>query len=405
MSRKIRIFWALVMCAVGWGVMAQEFSGLARVQMAGSRISTTDTGVELHLQLSQGVPFRAFTLEGPPRLVLDFREVDWAGFEPGDLLQGASGLRIRVGGIKPGWSRMVVDLAGPDLLQTANMNVDEATGRADLLVALRRGSEADFKAASGQPDLPGWDYTLQSAAAPRKRGEGPVTILLDPGHGGIDPGAEVDGAIEKDLMLTFARELKEALIRADDFKVFLTREDDSFVSLERRVAIAHRVGADVMLSLHADILSEGRARGATAYVLSESATDAASAALAERHNRADMLAGVDLHGTDDVVADILIDLARLETVPRAKSLSEALIKGIEDYDLPLNSRPLRAAGFSVLKSPDIPSVLLELGYLSYPRDLKNLSDPAWRRKLAAAIAQALVNWRISDAAAADLVRQ
>jgi len=391
-------------------VIAQEFSGLARVDMAPSRIRGTDTGVNLQLSLSQGVPFRVFTLARPPRLVLDFREVDWTGFAPGGLSRGESGLQVRVGGIKPGWSRMVVDLAGPDLLQSANMSVDEETGKADLVVTLRRGSEADFKSASGQPDfgqpdLPGWDMPLQTAATPRKRGEGPVIVLLDPGHGGIDPGAEMGAMFEKDLMLAFARELKEALIRADDFKVYLTREDDSFVSLERRVAIAHRVGADLMLSLHADILSEGRARGATAYVLSESATDAASAALAERHNRADMLAGVDLSGTDDVVAGVLIDLARLETVPRAASLSEAIITQLRAHDLPLNTRPMRSAGFSVLKSPDIPSVLLELGYMSYARDLENLRNPVWREQMAAAIAQALVQWRISDAATADLVRQ
>lgn len=398
MSRKIRIFWALVACLVSWGVSAQEFSGLARVESAASGISRSDAGVDLRLRLSLGVPFRAFTLAGPPRLVLDFREVDWAGFE-------ADNLGVRVGRIRPGWSRMVVDLGGPFLMQSANMNIDDVTGAADLLVALRRGAEAEFEAASGAPEGPGWEAPQRSAVKSRKRGEGVLVVLLDPGHGGIDPGAEKGDAIEKDLMLTFARELKEALIRVDDFEVILTRDDDSFIPLERRVAIAHRVGADVMISLHADILSEGRARGTTAYVLSDSATDAASAALAERHNRADILAGVDLNGTDDVIADILIDLARLETVPRAKSLSRALVDQIAAYDLPLNSRPERGAGFSVLKSPDIPSVLLELGYLSYERDLANLSNPAWRQRMAAAIAQALVNWRISDAAAADLVRQ
>ena len=398
MSRKIRIFCALLACLVSWGVMAQEFSGLARVVSEGSRISRSEAGVDLRLRLSQGVPFRAFTLAAPPRLVLDFREVDWVGFEPDSL-------GVRVGGIRPGWSRMVVDLAGPFVMQSANMDIDAVTGQADLAVVLRLGSGAAFKAASGAPDVPGWEVPQRASVKPRKRGEGALVVLLDPGHGGIDPGAEKGDAVEKDLMLTFARELKEALIRADDFEVILTRDDDSFVSLERRVAIAHRVGADVMISLHADILSEGRARGTTVYVLSQSASDAASAALAERHNRADMLAGVDLNGTDDVIADILIDLARLETSPRAASLSQALVDQIGAYDLPLNARPQRAAGFSVLKSPDIPSVLLELGYLSYGRDLTNLSDADWRLQMAAAIAQALVNWRISDAAAADLVRQ
>ena len=118
-----------------------------------------------------------------------------------------------------------------------------------------------------------------------------------------------------------------------------------------------------------------------------------------------MLAGVDLSGKDDVVADVLMDLARLETQPRAERLAKAIRLGLKDYDLPLHSRPLRHAGFSVLKSSDIPSVLLELGFLSSPRDLKNLSDPAWRAKMAAALRDALAAWRIADAATADLVRQ
>ena len=185
----------------------------------------------------------------------------------------------------------------------------------------------------------------------------------------------------------------------------LTRNDDSFVSLERRVAVAHRARADLFLSLHADTLREGGARGATVYRLSESASDEASAKLAERHNRADMLAGVDLSGADDVVADVLMDLARLETDPRAERLAEALVLGIRQQDLPLNSRPRRAAGFSVLKSPDIPSVLLELGFLSSERDLTNLRDGAWRDRMARGIRNALQAWRIADAAAAELVRQ
>lgn len=215
----------------------------------------------------------------------------------------------------------------------------------------------------------------------------------------------MDGMAEKDMMLIFALELKEVLVRAGGFEVVLTREDDSFVSLERRVAIAHRMRADLFLSLHADALHEGRAHGATVYTLSDSASDEASAALAERHNRADMLAGIDLHGKDDVVADVLMDLARMETQPRAERLADEIRAAIGDKGLPLHSRPLRHAGFSVLKSPDIPSALLELGFMSSPRDLANLTDPAWRASMAEALRDGLEAWRDRDAAAADLVRQ
>ena len=199
--------------------------------------------------------------------------------------------------------------------------------------------------------------------------------MLDPGHGGVDPGAERDGHNEKALMLRFARELREVLLRAGGFEVVLTREADEFVSLERRVAIGARAGRGRVLSLHADALSAGRAHGATVYTLADSASDEASAALAERHNRANMLAGVDLSDSDDVVADVLMDLARQETQPRAERLAQAIRLGIAEQDLPLHSRPLREAGFSVLKAPDIPSVLVELGFLSSARDRENLIDP------------------------------
>jgi len=230
-------------------------------------------------------------------------------------------------------------------------------------------------------------------------------VVLDPGHGGIDPGAEVESAIEKDLMLQFALELRELLLRAGGFEVVLTREADEFVSLERRVALAHRAEADVFISLHADAYSDARARGTSVYTLSDTASDAASAALAERHNRTDILAGVDLSGQDDILADVLIDLARIETAPRAERLADAIIDELTSRKLPLLTRPLRQAGFSVLKAPDVPSVLIEVGYLSSPRDLANLRDAVWRAGVAEALRDALSAWRQEDMARAGLVRQ
>jgi N-acetylmuramoyl-L-alanine amidase len=364
--------------------------------------------VQIDLALSQGVPYRVFTLDAPPRLVVDFREVDWVGTLGPELLKTDNVSALRVGGFRPGWSRMVADLAGPFALQGADMRVDTTGGGAKLTLTLARTSPEDFAASAGLPDTPGWDLpaTADAGAARQPRDpSAPLLVVLDPGHGGIDPGAEEGEVSEKDLMLSFARQLKEVLLRTGDFEVILTRDDDVFVSLERRVAIAHQTGADVFLSLHADSLGEGNAHGATVYVLSRDASDAASAALAERHNRADMLAGLDLSGTDDVVADILMDLARMETQPRADLLARALLLGMSEMGLPLNSRPSRRASFSVLKSPDIPSVLLEVGFLSSGRDLDNLVDPAWRDNMATAIADGLKAWTLADAANAQLVRQ
>ncbi len=407
MRRAILTFFMVI-----WAGMAaaQGFTGLARVDPETTLLSDTRAGMGLQIGLSQGVPWRIFTLDGPPRLVLDFREVDWRGADPAQIDRAEGALAVRMGAFRPGWSRMVVDLGAPYRVARADMAIDADSGAALLRVDLQDSTPDIFAARAGVPTTPGWDRQgrddgMRAQPRPRQRGETPLVVVLDPGHGGIDPGADQGGMLEKDLMLQFALELKEVLTRAGDIEVVLTRDSDRFVSLERRVAIAHRVGADLFMSLHADALSEGRAHGATVYTLSDSASDAASAALAERHNRADMLAGVDLTGADDVVADVLMDLARMETQPRAEALARAIKLGLAERDLPLNTRALRAAGFSVLKSPDIPSVLVELGFLSSERDRANLSDAAWRARMARALADSIAAWRIADAAQADLVRQ
>jgi N-acetylmuramoyl-L-alanine amidase len=236
----------------------------------------------------------------------------------------------------------VVDLAGPHVLEEAGLRVDPQSGMALLQLRLGAPDPQTFAAEAGAPDLPGWDLPAAAPVPePPAPHSGALRVVLDPGHGGIDPGAEADGTQEKDLMLTFARELREVLMRAGGFEVVLTRDADEFVSLERRVALAHRAGADVFVSLHADALSGARARGASVYTLSDSASDAASAALAERHNRADILAGVDLSGKDDVVADVLMDLARMETQPRADHLAEVLLDTLRADRTGISLQPAR----------------------------------------------------------------
>ena len=311
---------------------AQNFSALARVDPAQSRLTQVEDRVTLDLALSQGVPYRAYTLEAvgdvPRRLVLDFREVDWQGITPDALGLAPAISGLRFGAVRPGWSRMVLDLARPLVLDQAGLRILPDTGAAQLRIVLRAASAADFTALSGAPHDPAFDLPAPAPVDRTTRprvGEGPLVVVLDPGHGGIDPGAERDGLTEKALMLTFARELQEVLLRDGNFEVVLTRTDDSFVSLDRRVALAHAMGGQVFISLHADALSEGQAHGATVHLLSDSASDAASATLAERHDRDDLLSGIDLTGQDDQVAGILMDLARQETQPRAERLAQALV--------------------------------------------------------------------------------
>ncbi|MFX0541043.1 N-acetylmuramoyl-L-alanine amidase [Roseovarius sp. S4756] len=400
---------ALAIALTGAGLSAQQsdFGALSRLDPAASAITGARGEIRVDLALSQGVPFRIFSLDAPPRIVVDFREVDWAGTLGPELVQTDLVTSARVGGFRPGWSRMVLELAGPFALAQASLTGDVNGAGTNLNLLLERTTPEAFAAGAGVPNQPGWDLPepadLGVAAAPQD--DGALVIVLDPGHGGIDPGAAEGETMEKDVMLAFARELKEALLRRGDIRVVMTREDDSFVSLERRVAIAHAANADLFLSLHADSLGEGGARGATIYKLGADASDAASAALAERHDRADMLAGLDLSGTDDVVADVLMDLARMETQPRVDLLARALLIGLEEEALSVNSKPIRTASFSVLKSPDIPSILLEVGFLSNGRDLNNLIDPEWRQRMAQAVADGVGAWMIADAANADLVRQ
>ncbi|MDA5556340.1 N-acetylmuramoyl-L-alanine amidase [Shimia sp. MMG029] len=390
------------------GAQEDGFSALARLDVAGSGLSDGRRGAtDLRLHLSQGVPWRVFTLDDPRRVVLDFREVDWGTLKAGELgsAEGVSGLRF--GAYRPGWSRMVLDLAGPFDVESAEMAVAEATGAATLALRLAPTDAETFGSAAGAPYDPRWDLPAPAAeAAPAPRPDwAPTRVMIDPGHGGIDPGAERGDVQEKALMLMFARELRDLLRRAGDFEVIMTRDADVFVSLEGRVALAHQHQADVFLSLHADSLSQGNAKGATIYTLSEEASDAASALLAERHNRADIISGVDLSGADDEVTDVLLDLARMETEPRTDKLAHSLAGSLRDGGVRLNRKPLREGAFSVLKAADVPSVLIELGFMSDQQDLANLQDAGWRAAMAAGLRDGLLAWIEEDKATRALVRQ
>ena len=386
---------------------AQDFSALARIDSVRSAITNAGSdSVQVDLRLSQGVPFRVFTLSRPDRLVIDFREVDWTGLTSETLLQSQKIVEVRFGSYRPGWSRLVAQMAEPMAVADVAMTIAAETGSADLSLSLRPVSRAAYDAAAGAPYDPRWDLPPDTLDPPRQdKATRRLVVMLDPGHGGIDPGAENRGIKEADLMLLLARELKDTLLRTGDYDVLLTRDADVFVSLEDRVRLAHQRGADVFISLHADALAQGVAHGARIFTLSDEASDAASAALAERHDRLDILSGIDLNGADDVVTDVLLDLARLETAPRARALAKSVLAGIENATGDLYKLPLQQAAFSVLKAADIPSILVEAGFLSTDQDLDNLVDPLWRAGFIAGLRDGLAAWVISDRAEAALRRR
>ncbi len=401
MFRFARLIFALCAALAPAAAFAQDagLSALARLDAAASEIAASGDGLNVALTLSQPVPWRVRVLNAPPRLLLDFREVDWSNLADMPVESDAI-LGLRAGVFRPTWSRLVVELAAPMVVARSEMATSQTGAR--VSVTLRAATDGEFAAAAALPEPPEWALPkaadLPPARIPFSQRNGPLIVVLDPGHGGIDPGAEQGDLSEADLMLAFARELKEALIRTGEVQVVMTREDDSFVPLEERVSIARAAGGDVFVALHADALAEGAAKGATIYTLADEATDKAAQTLAERHDRDDLLAGVDLTAQDDLIARVLIDMARLETAPRIDRLALALESAITAEGIRMHRNARQTAGFSVLKSPDIPSVLLELGFLSSKSDRANLTDPAWRARMAGAIKAGILAWAKAEAA-------
>lgn len=381
---------------------AAGFGALARLIPDDTGFAATAEGIEITLALSQPVPFRVFTVDDPARVVVDFREVDFGAWGGGLVLPPAI-VTLQTGPAQGlGWSRLVLALASPHAPRIAAMRTDPVTGRARVELRLVPVSDAEFRAAATSlPDL----ASAAAVTPPVRTADGRITVVIDPGHGGIDPGAVRGPHTEADLVLRFARELRDALRRTGRVDVALTRDSDDFVPLPARITAARAAGADLFMSIHADALAEGRARGATVYTLSDTASDAAAQTLAEQHDRADLLQGIDLHGTDDRVAGVLMDLARLDTAPRSDAVAGALVEGIGQAGLRLHARPRGEADFTVLRAPDIPSVLLEIGFMSDQEDLRNILDPDWRARMHGALVGAIVNWADADAARSALLRQ
>ncbi len=382
--------------------------GQARLLPAGTSLSSDLRGIALSLSLSQPVPYRLRLLTAPPRLVLDLNTIDWGN--AADMLgDGGAGLRAwRVVRLPDGWARLVLDMAGPYLPDLTEQSVDPATGQARIQVRLMRVDLAEFEArALREVDFlrRNSDLGLHPGTSPAPERARKPMILLDPGHGGRDPGAERDGVRESDLVLSFARLLREELVRRDLFEVAMSRDADVFVPLDDRLRAARAVGADVFVSLHADAVPEGLATGSVIYLLAEDASDEAAAYLAERHDRADLLAGVDLGQNTDEIARVLMSLAWQDTGPRAQALAEAMVEGITTEGLRMHRRPIQGAAFNVLRAPDMPSALVELGFMSSPRDLAKLRDPEWNARMAKALADGLEIWLARDVARMSLQRQ
>ncbi len=396
-----RIIGALLALLLALPAAAQDFAALARVDPGRSALVSQGDGARLTLALSRAVPWRVYTLEAPRRAVLEARTLDLAGLGP-DALGPAGPVRLAGAGQgDDGWSRITLALDAPLEVRRAGMATGADGPGAMITLDLRPVSAEAFAASAGPP--PGVARLEREATAvPASERDGRLRVMLDPGHGGRDPGAVHGGAREGDITLATARALREALRRDGRFDVAMTRDADVFVTLESRIAAARDHRADLFLSIHADAVPEGVARGAQVWTLSEEASSRAGELLAERHNRADLLGGADLTGQDDAVAAVLMDIARTETAPRSDALADALVEGLRKSGIRLHRRPRESAGFAVLRAPDIPSVLVEIGFMSSPGELALLTSPQWRLRVAEGLARGVADWVDRDAARAAL---
>jgi len=353
------------------------------------RVGGDDAQTRFIMDVSRKIDLRAFILADPYRVVVDIPQVTFQ--LPAKAGESGRGLikAFRFGLMMPGGSRLVLDLAKPARIDKAFV-IDAAAGAPARLVldlaatdrdSFLRKIAADAKVASAEPPR----------REPAASGDGRPLVVLDPGHGGIDNGTKgPDGELEKTIVLEFAERLRDRIEKAGKYRVSLTRTDDTFIPLGDRVRMARNADAALFVSIHADSLprKEGDAQGATVYTLSETATDTEAARLAEQENRADVIAGVDLKDEPDDVAGILLDLAQRETKTFSVQFAHRLVGELKGATR-LHKNPLKSAGFKVLRAPDVPSVLVELGYVSNKQDLQALVSEGWRDRAAAAVDKAI----------------
>ena len=390
-------------------------SAFAAPSLSGVRFGQHPDKTRVVLDVTDKVGFHASVFPDPWRMVVDFDKSELprlpdalAGkgqglvkryfstekgdvvFETGRAVQIVSSFSLPSGEGKP--PRIVIDIASPpaasasasvpdpaadaeklEVLVGALVAKQPAPAKADTLQPAEARAEKPSPPASGKQVLP-------TPLQPRK------LVVIDPGHGGQDPGAVgADGSYEKDITLAIARELEKQIGKDGKCRVLLTRNNDRSLRLSDRVRIARDSGADLFISLHADSIGTDGVAGASVYTLSEKASDSETAKLAARENRADIIAGLDLSDEGGDVAGILIDLAMRETQNQSHLLSAQMVREMEAADISLLEKPRRSAGFAVLKAPDTPSLLVEMGYLSSGKEVKLLQSSVHQRRIAGAL--------------------
>ena len=375
---------------------AGDFPVVSDARLAGDSKQT-----RFILDLDKKVDFRAFALADPYRVVVDIPQVTFQ-LAPGTGSAGRGLVKaFRYGLVMPGGSRIVFDLTGPAKIANSYV-LDAANGQPPRLVleleevdrtgfvqSLTPENRPELKPAIAEANAAVVAPDTTAALKPSQAPDARPLIVIDPGHGGVDNGTQSAGEMEKTLVLNFGLALRDKIEQSGKYRVVMTRTDDTFIPLNDRVKVARSQSAALFVSIHADALpkQEGDAQGATIYTLSDKASDAKAERLAEAENKADAIGGVSPDEPAEV-ADILIDLTQRETKTFSNRFARVLMNEMKTT-VRMHKHPLKSAGFRVLKAPDVPSVLVELGYVSNKGDLEHLVSENWRNKTVGSMAQAI----------------
>ncbi|MDD4556762.1 MAG: N-acetylmuramoyl-L-alanine amidase [Alphaproteobacteria bacterium] len=363
------------------------------------RIGQGVGSIRIVFDSSKKFDYKVFLLDGPKRLVVDIYGATVNPRIEKEVTDSDFVENLRVGTKMGDSTRIVFDLKKSSIIKKAFVLPPQSSFDWRFVVDISLASDRQYAQSVGADKAFSSSDTIQdysdratatsSYSAPKSSGNKKRIIVLDPGHGGKDPGAiGYSGVYEKNITLAMAKELKALLDRDSRYKVYLTRNRDVFISLRDRVKISRNHDADLFISIHADSARNRNAVGLSVYTLSEVASDKEAEALADRENKADIIAGLNLVEHSKEVSDILINLAQRETMNRSSEFASFMVVEMRKVAKIL-SNTHRFAGFAVLKAPDVPSVLLEMGYLSNRTEERLLKQPSYRKKLATATKKAI----------------
>lgn len=384
-----RYFFIFVCLCFSWTIfMANAYAGTAKVTQVRFG-KQDDKTVRVVVHMTDKNPYRVFTLQNPSRVVLDFENtiLDKACANkmpsPIEFIKQA-----RAAEPLPRQTRVVLETSlVPEFSQGLFLSPAKGEKEWRFFVDLKATGKAPKIEQKKETPKPVTESSAQNKSSVLQQKK--PLIVLDPGHGGSDPGAiSISGKYEKNLTLKMAQETKKALEKTGKYRVMLTRDTDKALALRDRIRFAHKYEADLFISIHADSAKNKNAKGLSVYTISERASDREAQLLAERENKADIILGIDLSNELPEVSNILIDLAKRDTMDKSAHYANLLVqKMAKNVTLVPNAH--RFAGFVVLKSPSIPSVLIEIGYLSNPKEEKLLQKSDYRAKLSNSIVQAV----------------